>query len=398
MTTTKKPKKKQGKRADGEGSVFQRSDGRWIASTPRDPRTGARQRFTAATQAEAIRKRTEAQQRRDAAGGVVTKDPTIEGYLRHWLDTVAKDRVRESTLDSYRSKVETCIIPTIGKLKLSKVLPTDVRSMMNAVVAGAGKSRGEKRSPRTANYCRTVLAKALDDARKDRVLIGDNAARLADPLAHKRPKTAWLSADDVQQLAKQLEGHRDRALFLFTALTGVRQGEALGLRWSDLVLDGATPLARLEVQLQTVKKQRVLVDLKTEQSKRVLPLAGNLVALLKAHKATQARRRLELGDLWADKLGLVFPETDGSPGNENRLRRAFRRVLADAGLQRVRFHDLRHSAASLMLERNGGDLKAVSVAMGHSGIVITADTYSHVRDAILARTTGALDDLIAGTK
>ena len=390
--------RKATRRADGEGSVFQRkSDGRWVASTARDPRTGKRALFTAATQAEALKKRAEGKKRIDDAGGEIVKDPTVESYLRRWLDLVAKQRVLPNTLKDYRSKIETCIIPTIGKLKLSKVLPHDVRQMLLDVVAGKGRSRG-KRSPRTANYCRSILAKALDDARRDRIITGDNAATLADVLPHKKPPTAWFEAHEVLKFNASLDVHPDRVLLIVAASLGLRQGEVLGMQWSLLTLDGPAPMLRVRLQLQTVNKVRQLVDLKTEKSRRDLQLSPNMAALLRAHRAAQARRALELGELWRNTLGLVFTSDVGDPVGKGRIRRAFLAAAEDAGLKRIRFHDLRHSAASLMLERNGGDLKSVSEALGHSTITITADTYAHVSKAVLARTAGALDDLVPATK
>ncbi len=388
------------RRLNGEGSVWQEPGGRrrWVAQLPPDPSTGKRRRLFGKTQAEVLQRRKVELRKLEDFGGHAVKDPTLEVYLRQWLDLTAKPRIRASTLTSYRSKVETCIIPAIGKLRLSAIRPLNVRAMMAFVVEGKGGSRKGKRSARTANYCRVVLLTALEDARQDRLLLGENPAALTKPLPQPRKEMAVLASAELLKLLASLGTHSDRALLIFTASTGVRQGEALGLRWQDVDLEGPLPSVHLRVQLQTVEKVRQLVELKTAKSRRSLPLAPNLVALLKAHRVAQARRKLELGELWKNDLGLVFTDADGSPVSDNRVRRVLQKALKDAGIPRVRFHDLRHTAATLMLERNSGDIKALSDALGHSTIGITADTYVHARHAVLARTVGALDDLVPTTK
>lgn len=391
---TKVARRRQNRRAaNGLGTVFQRSDDRWVAVLPADPRTGKRLRFTAKTQSEAIRKRDAAKRRLEDFGDLGDGAQTVEAFLRSWLDHTAKPRVKASTLASYRSKVETLIIPAIGKLKLSALRPLDVRRMMSGVVGGEWEARKDKRSPRTANYARIVLRKALDDALRDGVVVGMNAAAMADALPHQKPDLPVLSAAELSTLHTSLVDDPLRALLMFAASIGVRQGEALGLRWCDLSLSGE-PTAAIRRQLQNVDGVRQLVDLKTTKSKRTLPLAPNLVALLKAHKAAQARQQLEAGDAWANALGLVFTDELGLPLADHRVRRGFQRALTKANLPRVRFHDLRHGALTLMLER-GADLKAVSTTAGHSSIAITADTYAHVSQKTVGRTVALVDDIAA---
>lgn len=392
-------KRPRGRGANGLGTVGRRKDGNYSARLPPDPATGKRVAFVAKTEAEAIRKRDAALQHIKNFGGRASADPTVEAFLREWLEHTAKPRVRASTLVSYRSKVETILIPALGKLKLSKLRPIDVRRMMTGVVAGEWDARKGKRSNRTANYARAVLRKAIDDALHDQVIFGNNAAALADAMPPNSPEMAVLELAELTKLLATLTDHPDRALLIFSAATGVRQGEALGLRWIDLDLEHAPPIAMLRVQLQTVDKKRVLVDLKTKKSRRVLSLEANLVALLRLQRAQQKRHALELGDAWKNPLGLVFTTETGAPHCDNRVRRVFQRAIKDAGVTRVRWHDLRHGAATLMLERNGGDLKAVSDAMGHSTITVTANSYVHVTQRVLAaRTVSLLDDIVPVAK
>jgi integrase len=376
----------QGRRANGEGTVYQAADGRWCARLPPDERTGKRREFWGQTQAEAMDRR-DAHKRREALHGeVADDDPTLAAYLAEWLEHTAKARVRPGTLADYRLNVNGRIVPELGRLRLSKLRAVDVRRMMDVIAKRA--------SPRTANLARAVLRKALEDARRDRVLIGDNPAALALPVRQPHREALWLDGTALGAFLRAADGHPLSGVFTVAATVGLRRGEVLGLRWRDLDLDSATPSLTVAGQLQVIDGLAHHVAPKTAKSARTIPLALNLAAMLRAHKASQAKRRLELGPLWRNTLGLVFTRNDGTPHKGDTVRLAFKATLGRAGLPDVRFHDLRHSAASLMLERNGGDLKAVSVTLGHSTITLTANTYAHAGAKVIGRTVALLDDLV----
>jgi integrase len=377
--------KKGGRRASGEGTVFQRPDGKWVARLPPDRRSGRRREFWGDTQAEALDRRDAHIKRAHLHGEVVDDDPALAPYLKEWLAHTAAPRVRASTLDCYRLNVDKRIVPELGRLRLSEVRPVDVRRMMESVA--------RQTSARSANLARAVLRKALEDARRDRILIGDNAAALASPVKQSHVEAQYLDADLLRRFIASVADHRLRSVFVVAASTGMRQGEILGLRWRDVDLDGPTPSLAVRGQLQRAAGKPELVEPKTKKSTRTIPLSPNLVAMLKAHKAGQTRRRLELGKLWRNPLDLVFTLDDGAPLHRSAVTHAFKAALAHAGLPVVRFHDLRHSAATLMLERNGGDLKAVSTTLGHSTITLTANTYAHAGAKVVGRTVALLDDL-----
>lgn len=376
---------KRGKRAHGEGTVYQAKNSKWCVRLPPDPLTGKRRSIWAATQAEVLARRDARLRQEHIHGEVVDDDPTLAAYLREWLEHTAKPRLRPNTLADYRVNVDKRIVPELGRVRLSQLRPVDVRRMMDAVA--------KRSSARTANLARAVLRKALEDARRDRVLIGDNAAALASPIKQPHHEANYLDASQLAAFVGSVAGHPLRAVFIIAASTGMRRGEVLGLRWRDLDLDTAAPSLSVRVQLQTIDGAFALVSPKTRQSTRTIPLSPNLVALLKAHKASQARRRLELGALWSNPMDLVFTNDGGAPLDGDAVTRGFKAALAAAGLPVVRFHDLRHSAATLMLERNGGDLKAVSSTLGHSTITLTANTYAHAGAKVIGRTVALLDDL-----
>lgn len=373
------------RRASGEGTVFQRPDGKWVARLPPDPRTGRRREFWGATQAEACDRRAAHIKRAHVHGDVVDEDPTLASYLAEWLDHTATPRIRPSTVQCYRTCINARIVPEIGRIRLSQLRAVHVRQMMDVIARRA--------SPRTANLTRTVLRKALEDARRDRVLIGDNAASLAGSMKEPHREPQHLDAEALGRFLASVADHPLRAVFVVAASTGMRQGEILGVRWRDLDLDVATPTLTVRGQLQRVGGRFCHVEPKTTKSARTIPLSPNLVAMLKAHKAGQARRRLELGKLWRNPLDLVFTNDGGGPLRGEWVTRSFQAALATTGLPVLRFHDLRHSAATLMLERNGGDLKAVSTTLGHSTITLTANTYAHAGAKVVGRTVALLDDL-----
>jgi integrase len=389
-TTGRAAKKAPARRASGEGTVFERPDGKWVARLPPHPTTGKRREFWGDSQAEAKDRRDAHLKRQHVHGEVVDEDPTLSAYLKEWLAVTATPRVRQSTARCYKTCIDARIVPEIGRVRLSQLRAVHVRQMMDVIAKRA--------SPRTANLTRTVLRKALEDARRDRVLIGDNPAALAGSLKERHRESQHLDADALGRFIASVADHPLRGVFLVAASTGMRQGEVLGLRWRDLDNDGATPSLSVRGQLQRVDGKFCHVEPKTTKSARTIPLSPNLVALLKAHKASQARRRLELGRLWQNPLDLVFTNDGGGPLRGEWVTRSFQAALAVAGLPVVRFHDLRHSAATLMLERNGGDLKAVSTTLGHSTITLTANTYAHAGSKVVGRTVALLDDLVPVAK
>ncbi len=175
--------------------------------------------------------------------------------------------------------------------------------------------------------------------------------------------------------------------------TGARLGELLALRWREVDLDRGN-LQVIRTARRITGKGIAYSEPKTHRSRRPVALSGETVQVLREHWRAQAERRLELGPTYADN-GLVFASLTGHPLDDSNLRRAFRRTLADAGLPRLRFHDLRHSAATLML-RAGVHPKVVSERLGHATVGITLDTYSHVLPDLQRDAAEALDAVLQG--
>lgn len=192
---------------------------------------------------------------------------------------------------------------------------------------------------------------------------------------------------------RALQGDRLHALYVVAVSTGLRQGELLALRWGDVDLAGGALAVRATLQ-RTKEEGYVLRAPKTKQSQRRIILGTVATAALRAHRARQAEERLALGEAWDASLDLVFPNTLGRPmDGTNLLHYHFYPLLKRSGLPRIRFHDLRHTAATLLLGR-GVNPKIVSEMLGHASISITLDVYSHVLPAMQAQAAAAMDDAL----
>ncbi len=214
----------------------------------------------------------------------------------------------------------------------------------------------------------------------------------------KRPETQFLTPEQATQFLKACEGKRLEALFAVALAVGLRQGEALGLRWRDV--DFETRLLNVRQTLERVGGKRfgqpstlVFVEPKTDRSRRTIIMPQSIVRVLRSHRARQLQERLVAGSKWQDN-DLVFTTTIGTPFDPREAVRHFKRVLEDAELpSTIRFHDLRHSAASLLLAQ-GVDLRAIMELLGHSTIALTANTYSHVLPSLKRGTADAMEAML----
>jgi integrase len=240
-----------------------------------------------------------------------------------------------------------------------------------------------KLSPRSVAYIRVVLRAALNQAIRWN-LVARNAAELVESPRVRRFEIKPLTPEQARQLLDAAKGSRLEALCAVALACGLRMGEILGLRWQDVDLDAR----RLAVR-QSIQRQRgaglVAVEPKTERSRRTIEVPAPLIAALKAHRLRQIEERLAEGSHWHDG-GLVFASAVGTGIEPRNLHRAFKALLKRAGLPDIRFHDLRHSAASLMLAQ-GVPLRVVMEVLGHSSISLTADTYSHVMPSLVRDAT-----------
>lgn len=384
------------RRGPGEGSITPRKDGRYQVRIDlgRDPGTGQRRRLYryAATEREAVL--LKAQLLRDKAQGKLGPDgrdlpQTLDGWLDLWLESVKANR-EPLTHDRYRSICLHHLRPALGHKRLTQLTPLDVQRLLDAKRA--------THAPNTVRIISIVLEAAL--SRAERMgLVPRNVAsgRIVD-----RPAAQWAPARvlTLQEARTFLEGIRhDRlyVLYLTAAALGQRQSSLLGLRWQDVDLEARVarwPLRLIRLpgtwQLRSVEQSR------SKRAPRRLPLPSPIVAALREQRANQERERELAASGWyalevdGKEVDLVFRMPDGRPCYGGWITEQFQRRLDEAGIDRLRFHDLRHSAASIMIALHI-PLKVVSEVLAHAGIQITADLYGHLEDDVLRDQLRVLD-------
>ena len=295
-----------------------------------------------------------------------------------------EQRVTWSTAERYRSDIRLHIVPLLGRLRVAALTPQRVQSFINELTAsGLG--------PRSVAHCRAVLRTALEQAQREGA-IGLNGARHVTIPRQKRKQVATLSPTAAQAIIATFIGHDYEALITVAIATGLRQGELLGIRWSDLDLAAAT--VTVHQQLQRVRGEYQLIPLKTDQSRRILPLPRIAIDALRAHRVRQAAARLRLGSAWQD-TGLVFTNAIGDYLNGSSVTHRFQDRLKDAGLPAMAFHDLRHGTASLLLAQ-GASMRVVMEQLGHSQISLTMNTYASVAPALMRDAADRLDRALGG--
>lgn len=314
---------------------------------------------------------------------------TVAAYLDEWLVGSVRLRCRPRTADSYAETVERYIKPAIGALPLAKLTPEHVARMLADLTTRETK-RG-RLSPTTVRYCHTVLRIALGRALKS-AKVFRNVAALVDAPPKADHELRPLTADEVATFLDAIEGDRLRALYLAAIGLGLRQGELLGLRWSDVDLDAAMVMVRHTLEIPT----RTLAEPKTERARRTLRLPGEVLKALRDHRRAQLAERLAAGSNWAD-LDYVFATRQGRPLMARNVLRSLHAHLERGRLPRQRFHDLRHAYATLLLE-DGEELGVISRTLGHSQIATTADVYAHLTPAMLERTAVRMDGVLTRRK
>lgn len=396
------------RRSPGEGGISSYPTGvgeRWLVTFyVTDPATGARRRrlkrgFTTKRAAGAWLRDTLSKVER---GDYV--DPSkqrLDDYLAEWLDGL---RVRPSTVASYRKNVRLHIAPHLGALPLSRITPTQLNAWLRKLET-AGRADGQGGlSPRTVRYVFTILRSALGDAVKHGRLVTDPTDRANPPSATeaRAPEmVTWTAA----QLSAFLDWTRARGdelhfAWLVLAVTGLRRGELLALRWSDIDLDAARIAVRRSVGVVRHKGagEELVESLPKSGRARVVDLDEQTVAALRAYRLDRASVSLTL----ARDDALVFGTIEGATRHPERFSRGFserlaryRRELGDYAPPAIRVHDLRHTHATLLLAA-GVPVKVVSERLGHANPTITLGVYAHVMPGMGSEAAARFAALVYG--
>lgn len=293
---------------------------------------------------------------------------TLAEFAAEWIPAV-KVTVRESTWASYRSNLTLHVLPKLGHLQLRSLSASHLNSQY-AELLESGRRDGKGLSPRTVQYVHVILHRCLKDAvRWGR--LARNPADFADPPRHTRPELSVWGTGELRAFLKHVRDDRLYALFLLAATSGMRRGELLGIRWSDLDLDKKRLQVRQTLVITNYRPH--FSQPKTARSRRSISLDPGTVVALCAHRARQLEERLQWGAAWTDS-GLVFTREDGSLIHPQSVSDAFEAHARRAGLPAIRFHDLRHTFATIALSA-GTHPTIVSDRLGHASIAITLDSY-----------------------
>lgn len=402
------PKPEKTRRGNRDGLFRERRPGLWEAQVYLD---GRRRSVYGATRAKASAKLRELLHSDDKGLPIPTSRSTVGEYLTDWL-AFAKERTRPRTHQRYEQLVRVHLVPVLGKVLLTRLTPTRLERMYTAKLAAG-------LSARTVHHMHVVLGTALNRALR-LGLVARNVCQLTEPPTVEVPERPTLSAAKIRELLTVAEGDRFEALYWLATHTGAREGELLGLRWQFVDLTAGT--VQIAATLQRTADGFTFAEPKTEHGRRTVTVGPEVVRALRRHRARQGEERIKLGELWGD-LDLVFPNEIGRPVEAgNFLRRSFWPLLDKIGLcdreeivetrtrrgkpvevttvtlhPRLRFHDLRHSFATLAMERKIHP-SIVAATLGHAKTSTTVDMYTHSDPGLTAEATSAVEDLIATAK
>jgi len=374
----KEEKSRRGPR--GEGSVYQRADGRWVAQVPLED--GGRKLIYRKTEKEALsvlRKALNEQEQGTLATG---PQQTLKTYLMHWLEEVHRPTIRLSTYVKYRKLIYTYIIPALGHIRLQKLTPQQVLALYR-------RKEKEGLSPKTINSIHGVLHKALDNAVRWN-LISRNVCDLVSPPRIVKREIQTLTMKQTRDLVQAAHGHRLEVILMLAITTAMRRGELLGLKWSDIDFENQFLQVRRTLDFIAGYGGYVETEPKTAKARRKIMLPDFVINALKQHRVQQLELRLKAGADWQEQ-DYVFTGLKGGPLNPRYILKMFDRLLRNAGLPHMRFHDLRHSAATLLLSM-GVNPKVVQEILGHSNISMTMDVYSHVLPSMHKEAMDKWDD------
>lgn len=393
--------RKSQRRSPREGSVYERPDrpGSWRGAIAWTDPDGKRRRVvvTGATSEEA---RDKLNRERDRLRlGVKTGDSGTTGdYLAGWIER-HRARVRPSTWRTAEGYVRGYLIPALGRIPLSRLSAADVeRALSTFVRSGRPTTAQDARKPRpvspvTASHVRAVLRRALTDARKAG-LVGSNVAADATPPRIPSQPIAYLAPDELARFLSATADDALAPLWALAASTGLRRGELVGLRWSDLDLQKGT----LRVARAVSRDDSggwAPSETKSARSRRTLPLPAMARNALDRQRKRQAAARLATGTAWQDRDGYVFTDAVGRPLLPEYVSHAFGKARTRAGLPAATLHKLRHTAATLLLAE-GVPLAVISEWLGHSGIAVTAAHYAAVVPELRNQARDAMDRALSG--
>lgn len=365
------------KRANGEGTIARRADGRYVgAAYVPVSGVGRRRVFVyGRTREQAREKLDELMRKADDGIPRARERQTVGDYLDYWLEHVVKPEKRATTYNGYETMVRVHIKPVIGRTKLDELGPADVRRLLAVLRDTDTNGRGggpRKLSARMVQFAHAVLRNALSNAVREELLTR-NAAKLVQIANPEYDVGAGLDPIAARALLRQIKDERLYALYLCAIVLGMRRSELLGLAWDAVDLDAGRLVVRQRLTWSNGSAN--LAPPKSRASRRVIPLPSTVVDTLRDHRRQQDSDREAAGDQWTE-TGLVFTTWLGWSISPRTLAQKWHVIRTAAGLGRLRFHDLRHTAVSLLLAL-GVPPHVVREIVGHSDVKVTMMVYAH---------------------
>ena len=333
------------------------------------------------TKIDAMRRMRELESGLDKGVPIPVGQLTVAEHLHNWLEGYARTACSPRTVDGYESIVENHLIPALGHIQLRQLQPQAIQSYYGKAC--------KKLSGRSVQHHHRVLAQSLKYAVRQGIL-GRNPAELVTAPSPRKKTMRTLIPSEVEVLLEKASSNQFYHIIYTAVSTGLRQAELLGLRWRDVDLD----LLSISVSQVLYKRGGIceFKEPKTSGSSRRVAMTPKLALFLREYKTERELLFLELGKV----IGLddlVFSDIDGRPIDPSTLTHNFARIVSQAGLGRVRFHDLRHTFASLALLR-GAKPKVISEALGHASVAFTMDTYSHIISGMQEDMMALLDEVL----
>lgn len=370
------------KRSNGEGTIYRRSDGRWCAACYVRAMDGSYKRkyVYAKTQKEVKEKLKELEVYTEPA---IDAKMTLESWMYKWLEVYKKETLKRTTYENYMLNIKTHIAKSeIGKTELIKINTDILQKFYVSKLRGVD---GQKvLSNRTVEYIHTLIGGALQQAYKNE-LIKKNYNEFTVLPKKEEKEIVPLSTEEIASILRVAKETSMYALIILEVFTGMRKGEILALQWEQVDLENKSVyvkknLCRVNIKESTGKKKTelILMPPKTKKSVRKIPINDEVVQVLREHKDEQNKHKEEYKYIYQDN-DIVFAKSDGTFQNPRELLRQFHRILEKAGVRKCRFHDLRHTFASLLLQA-GETPKIIQELLGHSSIITTMDVYTHVVD------------------
>lgn len=357
-------------RGHGEGSVYQRKDGRWVASITLENRK--RKYIYGETKKEVLDKLKVALYEQQQGTLATGRQQTLKTYLHQWLEEVHKPTIRLGSYNNYRIVLDKHIIPALGHIQVQKLTPQQVQAFYTAKLK-------EGLAPSTIKRFHGVLHRALKHAVRWNI-VPQNVCDMVSLPRKVRREMKSLTREQARKLIASARQHNLEGLITLAVVTGMRKGELLGLKWQDIDFD--TKSLYIRRTTSRIGKYGIIEsEPKTLKSQRKIVLPSFIIDTLKKHRDRQVEIQAKLGAGWRNK-GLVFCNGVGGFLDSSQLHEAYKSLLKDAGLPPIRFHDLRHSAATILFSM-GVHPKVVQELLGHSNITMTLDTYSHVLPSML---------------